>query len=120
MRCLYCHQRARLFKRTCAICAHVVAVVDRAGAEVGLIGLVDIFAAEGLRREQVDRVLDAEIGGNPTLRDRMTSQMANLLMRNLGMPGRQSPEDVRRVRMNMAAGSGQGTTGGDDKPAETE
>jgi hypothetical protein len=111
MRCLYCAQRAGIFRRTCAICAHVAAVVDRAGAEVGLVGLVDIFAAEGLRREQVDRVLDAEIGGNPTLRDRMTSQMANLLMRNLGMPGRQSPEDVQRVRMNMATGEGEGVIG---------
>src|SRR5271154_3020811 len=116
MRCLYCSQRAGIFKSTCTICAHVISVVDRAGAEVGLIGLVDIFAAEGLRREQVDRVLDAEIGENPTLRDRMTSQMANLLMRNLGMPGRQSPEDVRRVRMNMATGSGEGVIGGDGKP----
>jgi len=116
MRCLYCSQPAGLFKRTCAVCAHVVDVVDRAGAEVGLVGLVDIFAAEGLRREQVDRVLDAEIGGNPTLRDRMTSQMANLLMRNLGMPGRQSPEDVRRVRLNIAAGAGEGTAGPGGKP----
>jgi hypothetical protein len=109
MRCIYCSQRAGLLKRTCGICAHVIAVVDRAGAEVGLVGLVDIFAAEGLRREQVDRVLDAEIAGQPTLRDRMTSQMANVLMRNLGMPGRQSPDDVRRVRLNMASGPGEGT-----------
>jgi hypothetical protein len=116
MRCLYCSQYAGLFKRTCTVCAHVVDVVERAGAEVGLVGLVDIFAAEGLRREQVDRVLDAEIGENPTLRDRMTSQMANLLMRNLGMPGRQSPEDVRRVRLNIAAGAGEGTAGPGDKP----
>jgi hypothetical protein len=107
MRCLYCSQRAGIFRSTCAICAHVINVVDRAGAEVGLVGLVDIFAAEGLRREQVDRVLDAEIAGNPTLRDRMTAQMANLLMRSLGMPGRQSPEDVRRVRLNMAVGTGE-------------
>jgi hypothetical protein len=116
MRCLYCSQHAGLFKRTCTVCAHVVDVVERAGAEVGLVGLVDIFAAEGLRREQVDRVLDAEIGEHPTLRDRMTSQMANLLMRNLGMPGRQSPEDVRRVRLNIAAGAGEGTAGPGDKP----
>ena len=111
MRCVYCARRAGIFRRTCAICAHVVAVVDRAGAEVGLVGLVDIFAAEGLRREQVEQVLDAEINGNPTLRDRMTSQMANLLMRNLGMPGRQSPDDVRRVRRSMAAGKSEGVTG---------
>jgi hypothetical protein len=116
MRCVYCDQPAGIFRRTCAVCAHVAAVVDRAGAEVGLVGLVDIFAAEGLRREQVDRVLDAQLGGNPTLRDRMTSQMANLLMRNLGMPGRQSPEDVQRVRMNMVAGAGEGVIGGSGKP----
>jgi hypothetical protein len=120
MRCLYCSQRAGLFRSKCAICAHVISVVDRAGAEVGLVGLVDIFAAEGLRREQVDRVLDAEIGDQPTLRDRMTAQMANLLMRNLGMPGRQSPEDVRRIRRNMAAGTGEGTAGPDEKPPGSE
>jgi len=75
---------------------------------VGLVGLVDIFAAEGLTRKQVDRVLDAQIGDQPTLRDRLTSELTNVLMRGLGMPGRQSPQDVRRVRQAMAAGRGEG------------
>lgn len=79
--------------------------------------MVDLFAAEGLSREQVDRVLDADLGGQPTLRDRLTSEMANALMRGLGMPGRQSPEDVRRVRM-AASGGGQGTWRGGEKPPE--
>jgi hypothetical protein len=81
--------------------------------------LVDIFAAEGLTREQVDRVLDAQVGGEPTLRDRLTSELTNVLMRGLGMPGRQSPEDVRRVRASMRAGGGEGTWRSGDKPPET-
>jgi hypothetical protein len=76
---------------------------------VGLVGLVDIFVDEGLTRDQVDRVLDAQVSGKPTLRDRLTSELTNVLMRGLGMPGRQSPEDVRRVRRLMGPGGGEGT-----------
>jgi hypothetical protein len=117
MRCLYCHQRAGIFRRTCAVCAKVVAIVEQAGGSVGLIGLVDLFAAQGLTREQVNRVLDAQFDGRPTLRDRMTSELTNVLMRGLGMPGRQSPEDVRRVRHTMAAG-GELTWRSGEKPPD--
>ena len=80
--------------------------------------MVDIFAAEGLTREQVDRVLDAQVGGEPTLRDRLTSELTNVLMRGLGMPGRQSPEDVRRVRGSMRPGGDEGTWRAGDKPPQ--
>lgn len=116
MRCLYCLDRAGLFHRVCGTCAKVIAVVEKAGGEVGLAGLVDIFAAEGLTREQVDHVLDAQIGDRPTLRDRLTSNMANHLMRSLGMPGRQTPEDVRKVRVAAASGQGAGTWAAGEKP----
>jgi hypothetical protein len=79
----------------------VIAVVDKAAGQAGPGQMVDLFASEGLTREQVDRVLDAQIADSPTIRDRLTAQMANALMRGLGMPGRQSPEDVRRVRLGM-------------------
>ena len=86
---------------------------------VGLAQLVDLFAAEGLTREQVDRVLDAEIGGQPTIRDRLTSNMANALMQGLGMPGRQSPEEVRRVRVAASAGEGSGVWTGPGRASNT-
>ena len=108
MRCIYCQERAGLVRRVCAPCGRVVAVVERAGGEVGMADLVDLFMAEGLTREQVDVVLDAQPSGRPTLRDRLTSNMANALMRGLGMPGRQSPEDVKRIREAMKTG-GAGT-----------
>jgi hypothetical protein len=118
MRCIYCHERAGFFRRVCTPCGKVVAIVDRSGGEVGLAGLVDIFIEEGLTREQVDVVLDAQIGTDPTIRDRLTSNLTNVLMRNLGMPGRQSPEDVKRVRTAMHAGGGAGTWVGGEEPPE--
>jgi hypothetical protein len=96
----------------------VTAVVERSAGQVGWTELVDLFAAEGLSRTQVDRVLDAAIGESPTIRDQLTSQMTNVLMRNLGMPGRQSPDDVRRVRLAMADGSG-GDRAMNEKSSET-
>ena len=108
MRCVYCRKRAGFVRKVCDSCGRVIGVVDRAGGDVGLAGLVDLFVAEGLTREQVDVVLDAQVDGQPTLRDRLTSNLANALMRGLGMPGRQSPEDVKRVREGIKEG-GAGT-----------
>jgi len=118
MRCVYCAKRAGLVRRVCEPCGKVVAIVNRAGGEVGLIGLVDIFVAEGLTREQVDIVLDARVRGEPTLRDQLTSNLANVLMRNLGMPGRQSPQDVMRVRTAMVEGKGAGTWRPGEEPPQ--
>jgi hypothetical protein len=104
MRCVYCHMRAGLWRKICPVCAKVIAVIDDAAGRVGWSELVDTFVAQGLTRDQVDRVLDAEVAGAPTFRDQLTSRMANALMQGLGMPGRQSPEDVRRVRLGLAGG----------------
>jgi hypothetical protein len=120
MRCVYCRARAGIVRKVCPDCAQVIAIVERAGGAVGLVGLVDIFANAGLTRERVDCVLDRAIGDTPTIRDRLTSEMANALMRGLGMPGRQSPDDVRRVRTRMAAGAGEGTIAAGGKPPAIE
>src|SRR5262249_37850243 len=66
MRCSYCKRPAGLLRRICVKCARVVAIVDRAAGRVGWTELVDLFAAEGLKREDVDTVLDAEVAGAPT------------------------------------------------------
>src|ERR1700738_2281572 len=116
MRCAYCRARAGLIRRTCPTCARVSQIVDKAAGAVGFQTLVDIFKAEGVSQEQVDRVLDAHVGRGPTIRDRLTSQMTNALMRGLGMPGRQSPEDVRRVRESMNSPAGQGTYSHGEEP----
>lgn len=116
MRCIYCRKHAGLIRRICSPCRKIVSIVERAAGQVGLADLVDVFVAEGLEREQVDAVLDAQMSGQPTLRDRLTSDLANVLMRGLGMPGRQSPEDVRRIRESSEAGHGEGTWVGGQKP----
>ena len=104
-------------RRTCSTCARVIEIVDKSSGAVGFQTLVDIFKAEGLTQAQVDIVLDAHVGRGPTIRDRLTSQMTNALMRGLGMPGRQSPDDVRRVRESMNSPAGQGTyTEGEEPP----
>jgi hypothetical protein len=112
VRCIYCRRRAGIVRKVCPTCARVVTVFEQAAGRVGWTELVDQFANAGLGREQVDCVLDAEIGGHPTLRDQMTAEMANVLMRNLGMPGRQSAMDVKRIRRS-GNGSGEGTWSGD-------
>lgn len=107
-------------RRICLTCAKVVEIVDRAAGHVGLATMVDLFKAEGLTRGQVDCVLDAQLASTPTLRDRLTSETANALMRGLGMPGRQSPEDVKKIRESIQSGSGEGTWSATEKPPEID
>jgi hypothetical protein len=109
-----------MVRRICPTCARVIDIVERAAGRVGWSGLVDEFAAAGLSRNQVNQVLDAEIGQRPALRDELTATMANTLMRGLGMPGRQSPEDVQRVRRAAARGAGEGTWAAGEEPAKGE
>jgi len=116
MRCIYCHEKAGLLRKVCPACGRVVAIIEQSAGRVGWTELVDQFAAQGFMRGRVDRVLDAEIDGRPALRDRLTSEMANVLMRNLGMPGRQSPEDVQRVRRAAAGGKGAGVWAAGEAP----
>lgn len=94
----------------------MVAIVRGSAGQVGWTELIDIFVAKGLTKADVDLVLDTEIDAGPSLRDWLTSRMANELMRSLGMPGRQTPEDVRRVRLGLATSS-QGTWAVGDKPS---
>ncbi len=115
MRCTYCRGRAGILRTVCHTCASVINIVEHSAGRVGWTELIDIFAAKGLNKAQVDKVLDAELDAAPTLRDRLTSRMANELMKSLGMPGRQSPEDVRRVRLGLASGS-EGTWSVGEKP----
>lgn len=119
MRCIYCQEQAGLLRRVCAACGQVVAVIEKAAGAVGPGELVDLFVAEGLGRERVEAVLDAQIGERPTVRDQMISKMANSLMRGLGMPGRQTPHDVRRVRLAAQGGAGAGTWVGGEEPPDT-
>jgi hypothetical protein len=119
MRCRYCRARAGVLRTVCSPCALTIAIIDESAGSVGWTELIDIFAAKGLTKAQVDKVLDAEIDGSPTLRDRLTSRMANELMRSLGMPGRQSPEDVRRVRLGLACNSAGTWSAGQKPPSQT-
>lgn len=117
MRCMYCQAKAGIFRKVCSPCASVVEIVEGSAGTLGWTELIDVFAGRGLTKAEVDRVLDAEIASAPTLRDRLTSRMANELMKSLGMPGRQSPEDVRRVRLGVASGA-QGTWSASEKRGE--
>ncbi len=115
MRCIYCRTRAGILRKVCPSCTRIVVIIEGSAGHLGWTELIDVLAGEGLTKAEVDRVLDAEIEESPTLRDRLTSLMANELMKSLGMPGRQSPEDVRRVRLSLASG-GEGTWSAGEKP----
>ena len=87
--------------------------------ELGLSQLVDRFIATGVSRAKIEAVLAADPDGEGALCDRITADMANRLLADMGVAPRQTAADVRRLR---EAGAGSASTvrpGGDAAPPPT-
>jgi hypothetical protein len=65
----------------------------------GLPGILRQFVAVGIRREAIERFLDADLrGGRGSVRDQIAADMSNELLTALGQGGGQSGVDVKRLR----------------------
>jgi hypothetical protein len=98
MRCRYCGERSGLLRRQCEDCGVLLDLYERHRGELGLSQLVDHFIASGVARAKIEAVLVADPDGEGALRDRVTADMANRLLADMGVTPRQTAADVRRLR----------------------
>lgn len=98
MRCRLCHQSAGWFRRRCHTCAALwLAYEQNRGAP--LHALLPLFAATGASPEHIHAFLGADPDGGGAIEDRIAADMANQLFGAFGgTAGRQTPEEVRRLR----------------------
>ena len=96
--CAYCGERAGIWARSCRDCRQLERQVLAYGGQVGFSELLDRLEETGVRPEKIMRFLKANPDGRGSVRDRMTAEMTNELLKVMGMNERQTPDDVERIR----------------------
>lgn len=116
MQCTSCHEPAGFLRRLCPDCLQVFAVYEEHRGELGLSQLLDLFIARGIPRPKIEAALAADPDGTGALRDRITADMANRLLVDMGMAPRQTAANVRRLRDGATTGASTTRPVGDAAP----
>ena len=96
--CIYCGERAGIWARSCKDCRKLEETAGTYGGQVGFSELLDRMEETGVRPEKIMGFLKANPDGRGSVRDRLTAEMTNDLLKVMGMNERQTPEDVERIR----------------------
>jgi len=99
--CVYCDERAGLFGKICAECKKLVKRVDELRGKVGFGEFLDGLAETGVAKEKILKFLDADPEGKGSVRDQVTAEMTSELMKVMGIAGRQTAPEVKRIRNSV-------------------
>lgn len=97
-RCLYCGDRAGFWSGVCKECRKLLVRVEELRGRVGYGEFLDGLAETGVNKEKIMAFLAADPWGEGSIQDRVTAEMASELMRVMGLRGKQSPEEVKKIR----------------------
>ena len=104
-RCSYCGARAGWWSRMCADCKKLMAAVQELRGRVGYGQFLDGLERTGVAKEKIVVFLKADPEGRGSIQDEVTAEMTSELMRVMGIPGRQTAEEVKRIRGAASKGS---------------
>ena len=99
--CVYCGDRARLFGRVCADCKKLLARVDELRGKVSFGQFLDGLEHTGVDKEKLVKFLHADPDGKGSIQDQVTAEMTTELMNVMGISGRQTAQDVKRIRTSV-------------------
>jgi hypothetical protein len=97
-RCSYCAENSGLLARICADCKKLLARVEELRGRVGYGEFLDGLERTGVAKEKIVKFLKADPDGNGSVQDRVTAEMTTELMKVMGIAGRQTPGEVKRIR----------------------
>ena len=105
-RCIYCGEGAGLWARSCRDCRRLEEKVRTHAGQVGFSELLDRLEETGVPPGKIMRFLKADPDGRGSVRDRLTADMTNELLKVMGINERQTPGDVERIRKSGEKPSG--------------
>jgi hypothetical protein len=103
-------------RRQCADCATAWRLYEEHRGEIGLTQFLDLLLDAGLARDTIEAALLYDPDGGGALRDRLTADMANRMLADMGVAGRQTAADVKRLREQGGGGASTTRPAGDAKP----
>ncbi|MGN6733696.1 MAG: hypothetical protein ACTHMB_17275, partial [Candidatus Binatia bacterium] len=89
----------------CADCKKLLARVQELRGKVGFGQFLDGLEQTGVPRDKILRFLAADPDGKGSVRDQVTAEMTSELMKVMGISGRQSADEVKRIRDTLAKDS---------------
>jgi hypothetical protein len=96
--CVYCADRAGFFGRACGDCKKLLARVSELRGKVSYGQFLDGLEETGVEKQKILRFLQADPDGAGSIQDQVTAEMTTELMNVMGMSGRQTPQEVKRIR----------------------
>jgi len=96
--CIYCGDRAGLLARICADCKKLLACVEELRGKVGYGEFLDGLEQTGVAKEKIMTFLKADPEGKGSVQDQVTAEMTSELMKVMGIAGKQTPGEVKRIR----------------------
>jgi hypothetical protein len=100
-KCVYCGDRAGIFGQVCADCKRLLGRVQELRGKVSYGQFLDGLEATGVDREKILKFLLADPDGRGSIRDQVTAEMTTELMNVMGMSGRQTAQEVKRIRSSI-------------------
>jgi len=97
-RCAYCNDSAGFWSTICKECKKLLARVEELRGRVGYGEFLSGLEETGVLPNKIMIFLKADPDGKGSIQDQVTADMANELLTVMGMPERQKPEDVKRIR----------------------
>jgi hypothetical protein len=97
-RCSYCGGRVGWWSRMCADCKKLMAAVQELRGRVGYGQFLDGLERTGVAKEKIVVFLNADPEGTGSIQDQVTAEMTSELMKVMGIPGRQTADEVKRIR----------------------
>jgi hypothetical protein len=82
----------------CADCKKLIACVQELRGRVGYGQFLDGLERTGVAKEKIMAFLKADPDGSGSIQDQVTAEMTSELMKVMGISGRQSAEEVKRIR----------------------
>ena len=99
--CVYCTDRAGLFGRVCADCKKLLARVQKLRGKVGFGQFLEGLEQTGVAKEKILTFLQADPDGKGSIQDQVTAEMTTELMNVMGISGRQTAQEVKRIRSSV-------------------
>jgi hypothetical protein len=97
-KCVYCGERLGFFGRVCSDCKKLLACVQKLRGKVSYGQFLDGLERTGVNKEKILVFLQADPDGKGSVQDQVTAEMTTELMNVMGISGRQTPEEVKRIR----------------------
>jgi hypothetical protein len=99
--CVYCGERSGLWARTCTDCKKLLARVEELRGRVGYGEFLDGLEQTGVAKEKILVFLKADPHGTGSVQDQVTAEMTSELMKVMGIAGRQTAQEVKRIRTTI-------------------